>query len=184
MKPARSGADDMGNGVCHDQARSYVGFRGHVGCRLCRARVGDGGPGNRRKIAHAIAVSAFGSALLPGKVTLLNTDARRVLLSVSLVKILPVLLERTREPESWLSAVSNKFRDNRLFKEVAPYLWFVVALLILTLLSGRELRHAAIPAPRSRKRSALGQASPGLIAYGGSIRLRAAAWPPFVCRNS
>jgi hypothetical protein len=105
------------------------------------------------KSPHAIAVSAFGSPLLPGKVTLLSTDARRVLLSVSSVKILPVLVERKPEPQSWFSGVANKFKDNRLFKEVAPYLWFVIAFFILTLFARREVRDAAIPAPRPRRRS-------------------------------
>lgn len=107
--------------------------------------------GIHEKSPHMIAVSAFGSPLLPGKVTLLSTDARRVLLSVSSVKILPVLLERTPEPESWFSALSSRFEDNRLFREVAPYLWFVAAFFILTLLGRREVRQAAIPAPRPRR---------------------------------
>lgn len=100
------------------------------------------------KAPHAIAVSAFGSPLLPGKVTLLSTDARRVLLSVSSAKILPVLVERKPEATNWFD-----FQGTSLFKEVAPYLWFVAALLVLTLMARREVRNAANPGPRPRRRS-------------------------------
>jgi hypothetical protein len=103
------------------------------------------------KSPHIIAVSQFGSPLLPGKVTLLSTDARRVLLSISSAKILPVLVERKPEPKSWLSAVAGKFEDNALFEEVAPYLWFVAAFFVLTLMARREVRNAAIPAPRPKR---------------------------------
>ena len=100
------------------------------------------------KAPHAIAVSAFGSPLLPGKVTLLSTDARRVLLSVSSAKILPVLVERKPEATNWFD-----FQGTSLFKEVAPYLWFVAALLVLTMIARREVRNAANPGPRPRRRS-------------------------------
>lgn len=93
--------------------------------------------GIHQKAPHKIAVAAFGSPLLPGKVTLLSTDSRRLLLSVSSVKILPVLLERNEETTT-------------LFKVVAPYLWFVAALFILTLMARREVRQAAIPAIRRK----------------------------------
>lgn len=103
------------------------------------------------KSPHILAVSAFGSPLLPGKVTLLSMDSRRLLLSVSSAKILPVLLERNPEPENWFSFEDNAlFQDNTLFKVVAPYLWFVAALFVLTLMARREVRNAAIPAPRPR----------------------------------
>lgn len=90
-------------------------------------------------------MSAFGSPLLSGKVTLLSTDARRVLLSVSLVKILPVLVERQPEPQNWFD-----FEDTTLFKEVGAYLWFMAAFFVLTLMARREVRNAAIPAPRRK----------------------------------
>lgn len=93
---------------------------------------------------HAIAVAAFGSPLLPGKVTLLSTDSRRLLLSVSSVKILPVLLERPAQGDGGTPTT--------LFKEVAPYLWFVAAFFVLTLMARREVRQAAIPAVRRKQR--------------------------------
>jgi hypothetical protein len=103
------------------------------------------------KSPHIVAVSAFGSPLLPGKVTLMSTNSRRLLLSVSSVKILPVLLERKPEPKNWFSLEDNVlFQGNTLFKVVAPYLWFVAALFVLTLMARREVRQAAIPAPRPR----------------------------------
>ena len=97
------------------------------------------------KSPHAIAMSAFGSPLLSGKVTLLSTDARRVLLSVSLVKILPVLVERQPKSQNWFN-----FEDTTLFKEVGAYLWFMAAFFVLTLMARREVRNAAIPAPRRK----------------------------------
>ena len=103
------------------------------------------GMGIDKKAPHAIAVSAFGSPLLPRKVNLLSMDSRRVLLSISSVKILPVLVEGKPVPVNWFD-----FEDTTLFEEVAPYLWFVAALLVLTLVAQREVRNAAIPAPRPK----------------------------------
>jgi hypothetical protein len=96
-----------------------------------------------RTAPHIVAVSAYGSPLLPGKVTLLGAGSRRILMSIASAKILPLQLEP--EPRARFS-----FGDNALLAEVAPYLPFVLALFILTLFARREVRRAAIPAPRPK----------------------------------
>lgn len=101
--------------------------------------------GIQSKMPHVIAVKAFGAPLVPAAATISPDDPRRLLFTISSVKILSI----TTGPGPASGVASKPWP---VLREMLPYAPVLLALLVLSLLARRGVRRAAIPPPPRRRR--------------------------------